>query len=242
MDALDFRTRERIVLFAGATAVSVLALVLVAEIAGNYIGSAIEKLLAVLVVAYLVSRIAAHAKTLEEEGSNEQFARFAWLASPLIFLLLTAQILAPPSNEAFCGDLFGFGCPPQIQATAWTKLEWTADVGVFALFLVVCMAVWVRQSVGISTLLSRIGYTVVALLSGLLLIGIWASPRVFVDHVRLILSLFVLALAGTLLVAIVRRIERLDESEPPDAPQTPGAPTTPQSPAPPTIASMHPQP
>lgn len=232
MNELDYRARERLVLFAGAATVALLALVLVAEIAGTHLGSGAGKLVTLLLLFYACARIATHAKTIEERRVHEQLARLAWAGSPVIFLVLAAQTVKTHTPRITFSGLV-----PSVALDLWTRIEWTADVAVFALFLVTCMAVWVVESDALSRRLSRIAYGVVALLAVVLLFAIWASLLTFAHHFRLSAGLVVLSLAGTLLVAILRRVERLDEW---DGGGPAAAATEPPQPGP--IATLTPQP
>ena len=222
---LDFRRRERIVLLVGAAAIAFVGLELLAAIAGHPLASGLVKLGSLLVSFYLCARIAGHAATLEERGADERLARFAWFASPVIFLVLLVQTV-----HASTPRLSFVGFAPHLGLGAGVRFELTCDVALFALFLVTCMAVWVGESDGVSASLTRISYVVVALLSVGLLALIWGTIGASVGTFRLLASLFVLSVVGWLLVAILRRVERLDE-EPPDAPPSapPVPPVAPQS-------------
>jgi hypothetical protein len=206
------------------------ALILIGGIVGKSVPNGTGRLVGAVFLFYACARIATHAKTLEERGTNEALARVAWLASPVVLLLLLLQMVNPGHLE--------FSFSTGIAFSSWLKLTLTADVAVLALFLVTCMTVWCEDSVGLSTSLGRMASAFVALLSLVLLFAIWTSPLAFVHHAQLIASLLVLSIAGTILVAVIRRIERLDEWEPPLGPSA-SAPTAPPAPS---VASMTPQP
>ena len=230
---LDFRMRERIVLFAGAAAIAFAGLDAIASIAGHSLGSAAARLGSLLVSFYLCARIAAHSLTLRERGADERLPRFALFASPVIFLVLLVQTLHASTPRISLG-----GVTPGVHLGAGVRFELTCDVALFALFLVTCMAVWVEESNGPSASLTRIAYVVVAVLSLGLLGLIWGTIGISVGTFRLLASLFVLAVVGWLLVAILRRVERLDE-EPPAGPASP-LPVAPVAPVAPQ--SLKPQP
>ena len=224
---LDYRMRERIVLFSGAAAIAFAGLDVLTAIAGHPFGSAAAKLGSLLVSFYLCARIAGHAMTLEEHGANERLGRFALLASPVIFLVLVVQTFHASTPHL---SLTGFA--PHVSLGPGVRFELTCDIALFALFLVTCMAVWVEESRGPSASLTRVSYIVVALLSVCLLGLVWGTIGISVGIARIVGALFVLAVVGWLLVAILRRVERLDE-EPPDGPLTlqpaPVVPVAPQS-------------
>ena len=102
------------------------------------------------------------------------------------------------------------GMLPQLHVSTWTRVEWTADILVIGLFLVTAMAVWIEQSEGLSTLVSKASYAVVGFLTLDLLGGAWGMISL-VPQWRLVAALIVLSFTGTILVATLRRVERLDE-------------------------------
>jgi hypothetical protein len=102
---------------------------------------------------------------------------------------------------------------PQLHVSPFTRLDWSADVLVFVLFLATAIAVWVDRADGASLLLSRVAYAVLGVLGIDLLAAVWGVVSL-VPQWRLVASLLVLALGGTILVGTARRVERLDESEP----------------------------
>jgi hypothetical protein len=72
------------------------------------------------------------------------------------------------------------------------------------------MAVWIEQSTGVSTLVSRASYAVVGFLTLDLLAAAWGMVSLLPQW-RLVAALIVLSFTGTILVATLRRVERLDE-------------------------------
>jgi hypothetical protein len=92
-----------------------------------------------------------------------------------------------------------------------TRLEWSADVAIFVLFLAAAVAVWVDRAEGASRLLSRAAFTVLGALAADLLLAVWGAVSI-VPQLKLVVALVVLALGGTVLVGTVRRVERLDEA------------------------------
>ena len=107
---------------------------------------------------------------------------------------------------------------PELQVGTWTRVEWTADIAVIGLFLLTAMAVWLEGSTGFSSLVSRVSFVVVGFLTLDLLGGAWGLLSLR-PQLRLVSALVVLSLAGPILVATLRRVERLDE----DAASTPGS-------------------
>lgn len=230
MAGMDYRLRERVVLFSGAAAIGFVGLDVLMAIAGHPLGSAASKLGSLLVSFYLCARIAGHALTLDERGANERLGRFALLASPVILLVLVIQTF-----HASTAHLSLVGFAPHVSLGPGVRFELTCDLALFALFVVTCMAVWVEKSTGMSASLTRVSYVVVAVFSLVVFALIWGRLSTSVAIVRAVSSLFVLSIVGWLLVAILRRLERLDE-EPPDGPASP-LPTTPVAPQ-----SLEPQP
>jgi hypothetical protein len=234
METLDFRTRERIVLFLGAAAAGFLAFDLLAAIAGHSLGSPGARLATVLLVLYLGGRVAGHAKTLQERDEHLGLARGAWIASPFLTLVLLIQVVSEHAMVQPIGlPWFPGGGTPQL--TGWGRLELTADVAVFALFIVTCIAVWHANAHTLGSALGRI-ISALTILFALDLVAVIWSIVDLVPQWRMAAGLFVIAVFGTIVVATLRRIERLDEWEPPHAPASPTAPQ------PPPIASMRPQP
>jgi hypothetical protein len=230
---LDYRTRERIVLFSGAAAIAFVGLDVLTAIAGHPLGTALAKIGSLTVSFYLCARIAGHALTLAEHAANERLARFALYASPVIFLVLVVQTF-----HASTPNLSLVGFTPHLSLGPGVRFELTCDLALFALFLVTCMAVWVEESSGVSASLTRVSYVVVTLFSLAVLGLIWGTLKISTGLARTVASLFVLAVVGWLLVAILRRVERLDEN-PPDGPASP-LPVAPVAPAAPQ--SLTPQP
>jgi hypothetical protein len=72
------------------------------------------------------------------------------------------------------------------------------------------MAVWIEESDGVSALVSKASYAVVGFLTLDLLAAAWGMVSL-IPQWRLVAALIVLSLAGTILVATLRRVERLDE-------------------------------
>jgi TctA family transporter len=70
--------------------------------------------------------------------------------------------------------------------------------------------VWIEESEGWSALCSRIANPVIVILSLDLLAGAWRVISL-VPQWRLVAALLVLSLTGTVAVAALRRIERLDD-------------------------------
>jgi hypothetical protein len=104
---------------------------------------------------------------------------------------------------------------PQVHVDLIARLEWTADILVFGLFLTTAIAVWLEESESFSRLLALCGYTVIGCFTLDLLAAAWGLVSLRPQW-RLVAALFVLSLAATIVVAIVRRVERLDE-EPAEA-------------------------
>jgi hypothetical protein len=147
-----------------------------------------------------------HGSTLEERGSKELLGRVARLGAPVVFLLLLVQTWGSMSIHF---ELTG-NFVPQIQIGLLTRLEWTADIVVFALFLLTATNVWIEESAGWSALCSRIANVMIVILALDLLAGAWGVVSL-VPQWRLVAVLLVLSLAGTIAVAALRRIERLDD-------------------------------
>ena len=203
----EFRERERFVLLSGAAAAAYLTLSGVLTAAGSGLGAAGNRFGETLVVLYLCARLWGHARTLDDRGEHEALAKVGRIGSPIIFVLLVAQIWASSSIHL----RLGLGLMPTLHVGAFTRLEWSADIAIFVLFLATAIAVWVEAADTASALLSRAAYTVLGLLGLDLLAAAWGVVSV-VPQLRLVAALFVLSLGGTVLVATVRRVERLDEA------------------------------
>ena len=205
-------------LFSGIAAATFVALMLIAAIAGMSFGMTGGRLATTLVVLYLCARLWGHAKTLEDRGVDGLLSTMCWYAAPCIFLVLLAQTWVTSSIDVRL-DIVG-GMLPQIHISTWTRVEWTADILVIGLFLVTAMAVWIEQSEGLSTLVSKASYAVVGFLTLDLLAGAWGMISLLPQW-RLVAALIVLSFTGTILVATLRRVERLDEriDEEPAAPE-----------------------
>ena len=205
---LDFRDRERLVLFSGIAAATMVAVSLLAAIAGSPLGTTGGRLATTLVVLYLCARLWGHAKTLEERGVDELLSTISSIGAPCIFLVLLAQTWVTSSIDVRM--TIAGGMLPQLHVGTWTRIEWTADILVIGLFLVTAMAVWIEQSEGLSTLISKASYAVVGFLTLDLLGGAWGMISLLPQW-RLVAALIVLSFTGTILVATLRRVERLDE-------------------------------
>ena len=203
---MDFRARERLVLGTGLTAAGLIALALVAGIAGSALGATGNRFVSSVVLLYLCARMWGHGSTLEERGSKEMLGQVARLAAPIVFLLLLVQTWGSMSIRLELSGNF----LPQLHIGLLTRLEWTADIVVFALFLLTATNVWIEESEGWSALCSRIANVVIVILSLDLLAGAWGVLSL-VPQWRLVAALLVLSLAGTVAVAALRRIERLDD-------------------------------
>jgi hypothetical protein len=204
----DFRDRERLVLFSGIAAATFVAVMLVGAIAGMSFGTPGSRLATSLVVLYLCARLWGHAKTLEERGVDELLSTVSRYAAPCILLVLLAQTWVTSSIDVHVSIVGGM--LPQLHIGTWTRVEWTADILVTGLFLVTAMAVWIEQSTGVSTLVSRASYAVVGFLTLDLLAAAWGMVSLLPQW-RLVAALIVLSFTGTILVATLRRVERLDE-------------------------------
>jgi hypothetical protein len=202
-----FRDRERLVLFSGIAAATFVAVSLLAAIAGSSLGTFGSRLATSLVVLYLCARLWGHAKTLEERGVDEFLSTVSGYGAPCIFLVLLAQTWVTSSINVRVTIAGGM---PQLHISTWTRVEWTADILVIGLFLVTAMAVWIEESTGVSTLVSRASYAVVGFLTLDLLAAAWGLISL-VPQWRLVAALIVLSFTGTILVATLRRVERLDE-------------------------------
>ena len=215
---LDFRDRERLVLFSGIAAATIVAVSLLAAIAGSPLGTTGGRLATTLVMLYLCARLWGHAKTLEERGVDELLSTISSIGAPCIFLVLLAQTWVTSSINVRM--TIAGGMLPQLHVGTWTRIEWTADILVIGLFLVTAMAVWIEQSEGLSTLVSKASYAVVGFLTLDLLGGAWGMISLLPQW-RLVAALIVLSFTGTILVATLRRVERLDEriDEEPTAPE-----------------------
>jgi hypothetical protein len=203
---VDFRARERLVLSTGLTAAGLIAFALLAGIAGSALGQTGNRFVSSVVLLYLCARMWGHGSTLEERGSKELLGRVARLGAPIVLLLLLAQTWGSMSIHLELSGNF----LPHLQIGLLTRLEWTADIAVFALFLLTATNVWIEESEGWSALCSRIANVVIVFLSLDLLAGAWGVISL-VPQWRLVAALLVLSLAGTVAVAALRRIERLDD-------------------------------
>ena len=217
MAGTTFRDRERLILLTGAAAAAFVALVTVAGIAGISLGSLGGKVASSLVVLYLCARLWGHARTLEERGDGSVLAPVSKTAAAcaLPVLLVQTWFTNSLSVHASIADPV-----PHLVVGMWTRVEWTADVLVLGLFLITAMSVWTQGTDGVSALLARIAYAVVGFLTLDLLGCVWGTVRIE-PQVRLVAALLVLSFAGTIVVATVRRLERLDEPPtvaPPAAP------------------------
>jgi hypothetical protein len=204
---LDFRDRERLVLFSGIAAATMVAVALLAAIAGSPLGTTGGRFATTLIVLYLCARLWGHAKTLQDRGVDELLSTISSIGAPCIFLVLLAQTWVTSSINA---RLTIAGGMPHLHVSTWTRIEWTADILVIGLFLVTAMAVWIERSEGLSTLVSKASYAVVGFLTLDLLGGAWGMISL-VPQWRLVAALIVLSFTGTVLVATLRRVERLDE-------------------------------
>ncbi|MGZ4290882.1 MAG: hypothetical protein ACXVQZ_09735, partial [Gaiellaceae bacterium] len=155
----------------------------------------------------LCARLWGHAKTLEERGVDELLSTISSIGAPCIFLVLLAQTWVTSSINV---RLTIAGGMPRLHVGTWTRIEWSADILVIGLFLVTAMAVWIEQSEGLSTLVSKASYAVVGFLTLDLLGGAWGMISLLPQW-RLVAALIVLSFTGTILVATLRRVERLDE-------------------------------
>ena len=202
-----FRGRERLILFSGAVAAAFVALCLVAMIAGSSLGSGGARVASTLVLIYLCARLWGHAKTLEERGSFASLSRIGRVGAPFILLVLLAQTWVTSGIDVN----LSLALPvPAVHITTWTRVEWTADVAAIGLFLLTAMAVWLEGSTGWSSLVSRASFVVVGFLTVDLLGAVWGLFSLG-PQVRLVIALVVLSFAGPILVATLRRVERLDE-------------------------------
>ncbi len=203
---MTFRARERFVLFAGIAALSFLMGELLAALAGSPLGSDANKLATTHVFLYVCARLWGHAGTLAERGGHELLARVGGVGAPAILFLLLVQVWS-----GSIGIRLSFsGLQPRFHVSPFTRLEWSADVAIFVLFLAAAIAVWVDRAAGTSRLLSRAAFTILGALGVDLLLAVWGVVSI-VPQVKLVLALVVLALGGTVLVGTVRRVERLDE-------------------------------
>jgi hypothetical protein len=204
---MAYRERERLVLFAGLAAAGFVALTLLASIAGASPGRNVTRFAFTLVLLYLCARLWGHATTLAERGAHERLAVVGRVGAPITFLLLLLQTWRTTMGMR----LTFMSLPmPELHVDTITRLEWSADVAVFGLFLATAIAVWLEESEGVSRLLSLCAYTVIGGFTLDLLAAAWGLVSL-TPQVRLVAALFVLSLAGTIVVAIVRRVERLDE-------------------------------
>lgn len=203
---MDFRARERLVLGTGLVAAGLVAASLVAGIAGSPLGTTGTRFVSSVVLLFLCARMWGHGSTLEERGSKELLGRIARLAAPIVLLLLLVQTWRSMSIHLTLGGNF----LPQIHFGLLARLEWTADIAVFAFFLLTATNVWIGESEGWSALCSRVASVLIVILSLDLLGGAW-SVISLVPQWRLVAVLLVLSLVGTIAVAALRRIERLDD-------------------------------
>jgi len=212
---MDFRSRERLILFSGAAAAAFIALSLVATIAGSPLGGGANRLASSLVLLYFCSRLWGHATTLAERGVYASLARIGRIGAPFILFVLLVQTWVTSSIDVSPS----LASPmPQLNVGTWTRVEWTADVAVIGLVLLTAMAVWLEGSTGLSSLVSRASFVVVGFLTLDLLGAVWGLLSLG-PQLRLVAALAVLSLAGPILVATLRRVERLDE----DAASTTGS-------------------
>jgi hypothetical protein len=213
----DFRDRERLVLFTGIAAATFVAVMLLGAIAGMSFGTPGGRLATSLVVLYFCARLWGHAKTLEERGVNEVISTVSRYGAPCILLVLLAQTWVTSSIGVHISILGGVR--PQLEIGTWTRVEWSADILVIGLFLITAMAVWVEESEGPSTLVWKASCAVVGFLTLDLLAAAWGMISL-IPQLRLVAALIVLSFTGTILVATLRRVERLDEgyAEEPAAP------------------------
>jgi hypothetical protein len=203
---MDFRTRERLVLGGGLTAAGLVACALVAGIAGTNLGLTGNRFVSSVVLLFLCARMWGHGSTLEERDTRALLGRIARLGAPIVFLLLLAQTWRSMSIHLTLGG----SVLPQLHIDLLTRLEWTADIAFFALFLLTATNVWIEESAGWSALCSRVANVMIVILSLDLLAGAWGVISL-VPQWRLVAVLLVLSLAGTVAVAALRRIERLDD-------------------------------
>jgi hypothetical protein len=203
---MDFRARERLVLGTGLAAAGFVAFALVAGIAGSALGLTGNRFVTSVVLVYLCARMWGHGSTLEERGTRELLGRAARLAAPVVLLLLLAQTWGSMSIHLELGA----GMFPTLHIGLLTRLEWTADIAVFSLFLLTATNVWIEESEGWSALCSRVANVMILILALDLLGAAWSVVSI-VPQWRLVATLVVLSLAGTIAVATLRRIERLDE-------------------------------
>jgi hypothetical protein len=221
MGDMNFRDRERLVLWSGAAAASLLALVLLTFLMGTPVGRDWTRISTSVLLLYLCARIYGHARTLAERGVNETLARLATPGAAVLLLVLLVQAWSSRLQLRIGIPEVGAG-----EITAWTRLEWTGDVAVFALFLVTGMAVWIHGGEETSRIVALISNLVVGFFTLDLFGGVWGVWSL-ASQWRLLGSLFVLSLLGTLLVAIARRIERLGDEDPPEPPELLGVPDAP---------------
>ncbi|HVM58516.1 MAG TPA: hypothetical protein VMT74_13725 [Gaiellaceae bacterium] len=221
MAGATFRDRERLILLSGAAAAAFLALVLLAGIAGFSPGTFWSRVSSSLVIVYICARLWGHGKTLEERDNGSILAPIGQIGAMCILPVLLLQTWATSGigvNASFADPV------PHVRVGLWTRVEWSADVLVIGLFLATAMAVWIEGSTGFSSLLSRAAYVCVGFVTVDLLGCVWGVVSI-APQWRLVAALIVLSLAGTILVATMRRVERLDASPaapPPDTPE-PGA-------------------
>jgi hypothetical protein len=204
---MDYRSRERFVLVTGIAALSFLMVDVLAALTGSPLGSGAGKLVSTLVILYLCARLWGHARTLAGRGGHELLARAGAVGAPVILFLLLIQ-----AWSGRIGIRLSFsGFEPHFHVSPLTRLEWSADVAIFVLFLAAAVAVWVDRAEGASRLLSRAAFTVLGALAADLLLAVWGAVSI-VPQLKLVVALVVLALGGTVLVGTVRRVERLDEA------------------------------
>ena len=138
---MAFRERERVILFTGLAAASLLSLIVVAQIAGASLGATAGKLGFTVLLAYFCLRLWGHATTLAERGVHERLAAVGRLGAPIIFLLLLAQMWHTTTGVRLT---FGSLPTPEVQVSTFARLEWSADVVFFGLLLVTAIAVWLE--------------------------------------------------------------------------------------------------
>jgi len=212
-----FEARERVILWSGVAAAGVFALVLLAWIAGMSLGSFGGKLAVSLVAVYLCARMWGHGKTLDERDDDSILAPIGLAGAMCVLPVLLLQTWFTQS----LGLHLSLSDPlPGFVISLWTRVEWSADILVMGLFLLTATAVWIEGTNGLSAVLSRISYVVVGFLTLDLLGCAWGIVSVRPQW-RLVLALIVLSFFGTIIVATVRRVERLDESAPAVPPETP---------------------
>jgi hypothetical protein len=203
-----YRLRERLVLGSGLVAVAAVAAASVAAIAGAHPGNTVGRLVGSVVVLYLCARMWGHGSTLQERGRQALLARIARLGAPIVLALLLLQTWATEKIRLSLGQ-----GAPVVHVTTLTRLEWSADVAAFALFLLTAMTVWIERSTRVAAWCCRVAEVLVVFLAVDLLGAVWRLYSLGPQW-RLVTALVVLSLAGTVVVGTLRRIERLDEVTP----------------------------